>query len=73
MSARTVRLVVLAGTAGRGAEAKVFESCAVATTWPVASTICVSSVTGWSVAYSLRTLVCTRMVADVVLAPSVDT
>src|ERR1700748_3936973 len=64
---------VFAGVTGSGADAIVFESCVLATTLPLASTFCVSSVTGWSDAYSLRTLVCTRIVADVLLALSVDT
>ncbi len=64
---------VFAGAVGSGAEATVFESWVLATTLPWASTIWVSSVTAWSDAYSLRTLVCTRMTADVVLALTVDT
>src|SRR5471032_2429967 len=64
---------VCAGVAGSGADATVLVSCALATTAPVASTICVPSVTAWSEAYSLRTLVCTRTTADVLLALSVET
>ena len=64
---------VFAGVTGSGADATVLASCVLATTLPVASTICVSSVTAWSDVYSLRTLVCTRMTADELLALSVDT
>src|ERR1700761_213808 len=64
---------IFCGVAGSGADGTALVSCVLATTLPVASTICVCSVTFWSDTYSLRTFVCTRITAEVVLALSVDT